>query len=184
MLDKNIFLEGLKYLKAYYTNWKVDLNPDVLKVWYKKFYNLNEAQYQVMIENYADNNKFPPNNPTDLIEELKNVYFKVEPSPDEAWEYVRQVINEESLMYHPDRFYARFEDKPLIKKTVEQFESRLIGLRTVDVENVSREFKNAYKTHLDSNVEGKTTNLLTGNNTKQIKGDFYGDFEKEAKRLN
>ena len=46
MLDNKTFLQGINYLKANYINWNFDLNNDLmLKVWYKKFSNLENVTF-------------------------------------------------------------------------------------------------------------------------------------------
>ena len=168
MLNKDVFIKGLGYLKACYINWQFDLtNKDCLEIWYKKFSNLNDNQYRIMVESYTDNNKFPPNSPADLLEELRGVYASCEMKPEEAWNYVIDLMSKHSFHYHPELIYKALEDKPILKRTVEQLEGQLNGLKSSDVANVSKEFKNVYKSNLGDYTSQKVETLLTIGNNKQ-----------------
>lgn len=88
MLDQKVFLQGLNYLKANYINWSFDLNNDIaLKVWYKKFSNLDAATYMQLIELYTDSKKFAPQSPADILN-----LVPIEMDPCDAWEVVYAVI--------------------------------------------------------------------------------------------
>lgn len=169
MLDKEVFKKGIAYLKACYINWQFDLtNNMMLDVWYRKFSKLNENQFKIMIENYTDNNSYPPQSPNDLLEEIKKVYKSVEMNPDQAWNYVLELKRTYSFHYNQEKIYQLLEDKPVLKKVVEEMESQLVDLKTSDVVNVSREFKKVYASYLESHVNDKVdTLLLIGSSAKQ-----------------
>lgn len=168
MLNKDVFIKGLGYLKACYVKWELDLNsPIVIETWYNKFSRLTDNQYRLMIEEFTDNNKFPPQSTADLLSTLKNVYTSVEMNPDDAWKYVLDLMSEYSFNYHPDKIYQALEDKPALKKTVETFENQLYNLKTSDSLNVSKEFKRVYKENLDNYSSKKVETLLSIGNNKQ-----------------
>lgn len=168
MLDNKTFLQGINYLKANYINWGFDLNNDLmLKVWYKKFSNLDATTYIGLIEKYTDTNKFAPNSPAELLELLKSEMTKQELDESEAWAYVRKLIQTYGFYYGADKIYKALEDKPALYKTVQQFESELRGLRTDDT-NTPLRFKNAYKINLQRQVENKSNILLASGSIKLL----------------
>lgn len=168
MLDNKTFLQGINYLKANYLNWAFDLNNDLmLKVWYKKFSNLENATFIALVEKYTDNNKFAPNSPADLLELLKTEITKQELDEGEAWAYVRELIRKYGFYYSADKIYKELEDKPALYKTVQQFEGELRGLR-VDDTNTPLRFKNAYKINLQRQVESKSNLLLSSGSLKLL----------------
>ncbi len=163
MIDQKIFLQGINYLKANYINWGFDLNNDLmLKVWFKKFSNLEPNVYMSLIEKYTELNKFPPNSPADLLELLRDQMTKSAMDPQEAWLEVRNLIRTYGFYYNRDKIYAALEDKPALKQTVEQFETELAHLM-VDDTNTPLRFKNAYATNLKRQVENNSS-LLLGTN--------------------
>lgn len=168
MLNKETFLKGLQYLKACYVKWEFDLsNPVVIETWYRKFSKLTDNQYRLMIESFTDNNKFPPQSVADLLEELKKVYIAVEMNADDAWAYVLDQIRTYSFHYRPEKIYESLEDKPALKKTVEQLESQLYDLKSNDVPVVSREFKKVYENNINNYSNTKVETLLSLGNVKQ-----------------
>ena len=61
MLDKKVFSAGLNELKAVFPNWNVDLgDPFVLRVWYKSFKHMDDANYKSMVSKYMKEQKFAP----------------------------------------------------------------------------------------------------------------------------
>ena len=61
MLDKKVFSEGLNELKAVFPNWNVDLGDTfVLRVWYKSFKHMDDANYKSMVSKYMKEQKFAP----------------------------------------------------------------------------------------------------------------------------
>lgn len=168
MLDNKTFLQGINYLKANYINWGFDLNNDLmLKVWYKKFSNLENATFIALVEKYTDNNKFAPNSPADLLDLLKNEMTKQELDEGEAWALVRNLIRQYGFYYNADKIYKVLEDKPALYKTVQQFEGELRGLQ-VDDTNTPLRFKNAYKINVQRQVESKSNLLLSSGTLKLL----------------
>ena len=168
MLDNKTFLQGINYLKANYINWAFDLNNDLmLKVWYKKFSNLEDATFIALVEKYTDNNRFAPQSPADLLDLLKAEMTQNELDPNDAWQEVITLIRKHGFYYGRDKIYAALENKPVLKKTVEQFENDLRSLEVGDT-NTPVRFKNAYKINVQRQVETKSSFLLTSGTIKLI----------------
>lgn len=168
MLDNKTFLQGINYLKANYINWGFDLNNDLmLKVWYKKFSNLENATFIALIEKYSDLNKFPPQSPADLLDLLKNEMMQQELDPNEAWLEVKNLIRQYGFYYGAAKIYKALENKPALYKTVQQFEGELRGLMSDDT-NTPLRFKNAYKINVQRQVESKSSLLLSSGNLKLL----------------
>ena len=163
MLDQKTFLQGINYLKANYINWGFDLNNDLmLKVWYKKFSNLEAAVFMQLIEKYTEVSKFPPQSPAELLDLLRDQLAKSEMDPQAAWQEVLGLMRKHGFYYGRDKIYKALEDKPALKQTVEQFEMELSHLM-VDDTNTPLRFKNAYAANLKRQVENNSS-LLLGTN--------------------
>ena len=161
MLDQKVFLQGINYLKANYLNWQFDINNDLMiKVWYKKFSNLEANIYMSLIEQYTQFNKFPPNSPAELLELLRTELTKKELDANEAWSLVIQLINQYGFYWHRDKVYNALEQYPALNKTVEQFEDQLRNLQSGDT-YVRDSFIKAYTINLKRQVE-KNSCLLLG----------------------
>lgn len=160
MLDQKVFLQGINYLKANYINWGFDLNNDLmLKVWYKKFSNLEDGVFMGLIEKHTELNKYPPNSPAELLELLREQMTQKELDAGEAWEYVRHLIQKYGFYYGAAKIYAEIEDKPALLKTVKQFEGELRGLQTSDTYTPER-FKSAYAINVKRQIANKSSLLL------------------------
>ena len=86
-LSKKVFAEMMETLNAYYVNFKVDLdNQLVVNVWYRAFENFGDETFKEMILNYCMNNIYAPQSPTHLIQHMKDMVLLREPSGEEAWE--------------------------------------------------------------------------------------------------
>lgn len=160
MLDQKVFLQGINYLKANYLNWGFDINNDLMiKVWYKKFSNLETSVFMGLIEKYTEMNKFPPNSPAELLDLLREHITQGELSQGEAWETVVRLIRRHGFYYGADKIYSALEDKPALMKTVREFEGELRGLQENDTYTPER-FKKAYSINLKRQVENSSGLLL------------------------
>lgn len=160
MLDQKVFLQGINYLKANYLNWQFDINNDLMiKVWYKKFSNLEDAVFMGLIEKYTELNKFAPNSPAELLELLRDQMAQKELDANEAWEEVRRLIRSYGFYYGSKQIYEALEDKPALLKTVRQFEGELRTLMSDDKYTPER-FKKAYAINLKRQVENTSCVLL------------------------
>lgn len=160
MLDQKVFLQGINYLKANYLNWGFDINNDLMiKVWYKKFSNLDANIFMNLVEKYTQFNRFPPNSPADLLELLRNELTQKELDANEAWAKVIRLIQQYGFYWHKAEIYQALETYPALKKTVEQFESELRNMRVGDSYLADR-FKKAYEVNLNRQVENNSYALL------------------------
>jgi len=61
MLDKDIFKAGVIKLTHAFPTWNIQLdNSDCMKLWYKKFKDMEKWSFEVMIESFIDRSKFNP----------------------------------------------------------------------------------------------------------------------------
>jgi hypothetical protein len=164
MLDQKVFLQGINYLKANYLNWGFDLNNDLmLKVWYKKFSNLEPSVFMGLLEKYTELHKFPPNSPAELLDLLRDHMAQRELTHGEAWEEVIKLIHRYGFYYGREKIYEALEDKPALLKTVREFEGELRGLQ-VDDSYTPERFKKAYAINLKRQVENNSCLLLGTSN--------------------
>ena len=163
MLDQKVFLQGINYLKANYINWGFDLNNDLMiKVWYKKFSNLEAATFMGLVEKYTEINRYAPNSPADLLDVLKDQLAKQHLSADEAWVLFKKLYKESQ--FHFREVYEKLADQPALLKTVKEYEDELWNLsKARDVYFVST-FKKTYDANIKSQVEERAC-LMLGTNT-------------------
>lgn len=161
MLDEKVFLQGINYLKANYINWGFDVNNNLmLKVWFKKFSNLEPNVFMGLVEKYTEINKFAPNSPAELLDLLRESIQQKELDTNEAWSEVIKLIHNYGFYYGREKIYKALEDKPALKKTVVEFESDLMNLTTDDTYTPER-FKKAYAINLKRQTD-KNSSLLLG----------------------
>lgn len=164
MLDQKVFLQGINYLKANYINWGFDLNNDLmLKVWYKKFSNLEASVFMGLVEKYTELHRFAPNSPAELLDLLREQITQKELTNGEAWEEVVRLIHRYGFYYGRDKIYAALADKPALLKTVKEFEGELRSLQ-VDDSYTPERFKKAYAINLKRQVDNSSC-LLLGTNS-------------------
>lgn len=164
MLDQKVFLQGINYLKANYLNWGFDLNNDLmLKVWYKKFSNLEPSVFMEIVEKYTELYKFPPNSPAELLDLLRDQITQRELTNGEAWEEVIRLIHRYGFYYGREKIYEALADKPALLKTVKEYEPELRTLQTDDSYTPER-FKKSYAINLKRQVEKNSCLLLGTNN--------------------
>lgn len=160
MLDQKVFLQGINYLKANYINWGFDINNDLqIKVWYKKFSNLDAAVFMGLVEKYTELNKFAPNSPAELLDLLRDTMTQKEIAPTEAWQEVIRLIHKHGFNYGREKILAALDDKPALKKTVLEFENDLRFLEVGDTYTPQR-FIKAYEINLKRQVESSSSLLL------------------------
>lgn len=160
MLDQKTFLQGINYLKANYINWGFDLNNDLMiKVWFKKFSNLEPQTFISIVEKYTELNKFPPNSPADLIELIRLQLTQQELDANEAWALIQKLYVDHFYSY--SKIYADIEDKPALYHTLKTFE-RELSLYGANPYIINA-FKKHYENTLKGYVESKSNSLLGSN---------------------
>lgn len=156
MLDQKTFLQGINYLKANYINWNFDLNNELmLKVWFKKFSNLEPHIFMGLVEKYTDVVRYPPNSPADLLELLTTQLTQKELDADEAWQLILDL--HKKYYYSSDEILNILEDKPALLKTYKLYRVNNYDFYTMQA------FKKSYEKNLKREIENKRS-LLTGSN--------------------
>ena len=164
MLDQGVFLQGINYLKANYLNWGFDLNNDLMiKVWYKKFSNLEASVFRELLEKYTELNKFPPNSPAELLDLLRDQITQRELTNGEAWEEVIRLIHRYGFYYGREKIYEALADKPALLKTVKEYEPELRNLQ-IDDSYTPERFKKSYAINLKRQTESHSSLLLGTSN--------------------
>lgn len=157
MLDQKTFLQGINYLKANYINWNFDLNNELmLKVWYKKFSQLEPSIFMGLVEKYTDIVKYAPNSPADLLELLTTQLTQKELDADEAWQLILDLY--EQYYYSSDKILSELEDKPALLKTYKAYYNNF----SFDFYTMQA-FKKSYEKNLKRQIDNQKS-LLTGSN--------------------
>lgn len=98
MLNPKDFLKGIIYLKKYYLNFNFDINDkQLLNIWYGKFKDYSDSQFQKVVQRYCEVENYPPNSPQVLLK------FGVTRDSKEVWEWLCELNN----MYPFDNDFTR-----------------------------------------------------------------------------
>lgn len=153
MLDKKVFLQGIKHLNAYYTNFNFNINDDIkLKVWYDVFINYTDTDYNKLIKSYCIENIYAPQSPTHLLDYAKSLIISSFPSADEAWEHTISLLR--YLSYDFKRFYDKV-DSDVISTVIKQMRADFVGLMTDQVPFVKKTFVKLYNETIQKNVSNQ-----------------------------
>jgi len=69
MLTEEQFLEAIKYLKAYYTNFDFNVNDTMkLTIWHSKFKKYSLQEIQALFKAYTEEVRYAPKSPTDILD--------------------------------------------------------------------------------------------------------------------
>ena len=103
---------------------------------------------------YTDTRKFPPNSPADILELYREEEEALHLSPNEAWGVVLGLLREHGLVYGREQIYEKLADKPILLRTVKEFEADLRYLEITDTYTPER-FKKSYATYVKRDVMDK-----------------------------
>lgn len=155
MLSQEQFLKGLEFIKANYIKWEFDFNNDfMIMAWYKKLSFLSEREFKELLVRFTDTRKFPPNSPADILELYREEEEALHLSPNEAWCIVLGLLREHGFVYGREQIYEKLADKPILLRTVKEFEADLRYLEITDTYTPER-FKKAYATYVKREVMDK-----------------------------
>lgn len=156
MLDKKIFLKGLKYLNDYYVNFKFDINDNgKLAVWYSVFEILEDDDFSQLVKNYCLENIYAPQSPTHLFEYAKTLLKREYMETDEAWSYALSLLR--GLNYDFRGFYAKCEYS-IISDIIKVLEGELRGVYTEHLPFVKKHFAELYKSSIEKQTSGNVLN--------------------------
>jgi len=157
MLDKKIFLKGIKYLNAYYNNFKFDINDNLkLEIWFGVFSSFADEDFTQLVKDYCTKNIYAPQSPTSLFEHAKNAQFSNSMNSDDAWEYAISLLR--GVGYDFSRFYSKCEYS-VISQTIKSIQSEFDGIYTNQLPFVKRNFVELYDKNLKMSIE---KNILNG----------------------
>lgn len=179
-MTKEVFIQGIQYLKAVYSNFEFDLTDELkLNAWFSilsAFYTKDDT-FMVSIKKYCQNEKYPPYNPNYIIDADVNSRIKEDTMTGElCWNWI---INK-SRGYG---YYSSNLEKAITKKidktkskafkdTYTEMETLVINLINSDFFNeqaVRKEFLERFKSHqynLYKNSLSKN-NLMIGYSSKE-----------------
>ena len=152
-MNEKKFLQGLKYLNAYYTNFNFDINDNFkIGVWYESFKNMSEESFTKVVKGYCQQNVFAPHSPSHLLDHAKKVMIQNKKTPEEAWELAITILRETG--YDFERTYKLTNN--LITNCIKQMRSQLQGMLTKDVPFARKQFIELYKREVQQDVDKQT----------------------------
>lgn len=155
-LSKKVFASMMEVLNAFYVNFKVDLdNQLVVKLWYQTFENLGDETFKHLVESYCKSNIYPPQSPTHLIQHMKDLVLSNEMSGEEAWEFAYERVkrNQYDVLFTIEML--RGYGKENIANALNEMRSRFNNLMTDDLPYVRKDFIETYKRVVTQNINQK-----------------------------
>lgn len=172
MLDKKVFLKGLKYIYDYYTKFDFDIsNTEKVGVWYQVFEGFDDTMFSNLVKSYCVSNQYAPQSPTSIINFYKDTMSLGELTADEAWQIGYNAVKEDGfrLKHTIDRLNTKY---PQISRTLEEIKYKFIDLKTDDVKFVSYKFIEVYNKNLKQHLDNKMSDLQIGfTQNKLLEGD-------------
>lgn len=183
-LNKEKFLEALKYLDAYFINFKFDFNDDMkCEIWYSAFKNFEFKDLQILFKHYARNNVYPPSSPSSLLEYAKKVLVNnSKGKANKAWEFITNAIVRHGFRvtksYNPqtnkyeyfDRLQQSIDNHPdvALRKAYDAMWTRFRNLNDYNRDKIREEFIEHYERFLTEEISNNVNNgnlkLETPNN--------------------
>lgn len=154
MLDQKIFLKGIKYLNAYYTNFNFNINDDLkLKVWYDVFSSFTDDDFTHLIKTYCVQNIYPPQSPSSVLEYAKTQLKLKYMDSSSAWDYAISILRH--VGYDFSRFYSKCEYS-IISTIIKSLRTDLEGIHTDKLPFVKKTFVAMYDEAIDRDAQIKT----------------------------
>ena len=171
MLDKKIFLKGLKYIYDYYTKFDFDIkNEDKVAVWYEVFQGFEDEKFANLIKSYCVSNQYAPQSPTSIINFYKDTMSLGELTGGKAWQIGYEAIKQDG--FRPSRTVERLKDQhPIISKTLDEMKHKFMDLKTDDLKWVEKEFVELYDKNLKTQLNEKISSLQIGFNKNLMIGE-------------
>jgi hypothetical protein len=171
-LSKKVFASMMETLNAFYVNFKVDLdNQLVVSVWYEALQNLDDNTFKELIKSYCKSNIYPPQSPTHLIQHYKDMAVLNELSGEEAWEVSYQLLKKNRFDVEHTADLLIDDGKEACANALKEMRSRFRNLMTDDIPYVRKDFIEIYKRVVTQVVNqkvllGDTSTLKLGNGGK------------------
>lgn len=151
MLDNKRFLQGLKYLNAYYSNFNFDINDDFkISVWYNTFKHIDGDSYSALVKAYCEQSIYAPQSPTHLLEFARTLTIGQHMNSDNAWDYALSILR--AYNYDFRHFYNKCE-YGIISDTIKQIQGDFVGLLTEHLPFVKKHFVEVYHTKIKQHVD-------------------------------
>jgi len=166
-LSKVEFAKQMETLKAFYIQWKLDLdNPIVQKLWYSVFENLSDMEFGNLIMDYCMNNVYPPQSPTHLIEHRKSMLLRLHLSGEQAWEVAYSKVREHGFDVQRTADYFTKNGEEEIGQSLLDIRGQFVGLQTDSVVYVRKDFILIYERNLNKKVSQQ---VMIGYQTDTLK---------------
>ena len=136
-MTKKTFVIGIEYLNAYYTNFKVDINNELVqKIWYEALKEFSDKMFTIVIQEYCKNNVYAPQSPTHLL----HFYNDYKENYTLLIESEISKVMSKALVYDKETDSYRY-DYEIAKKEVQTKELHAIinALKTKELQNWKKE---------------------------------------------
>jgi len=190
MLTETEFLEAIKYLKAYYTNFDFNANDKfALTIWHSKFKKYSLQEIQKMFIQYTDEVKYVPKSPTDILDFFETKLIKTRES--EVHILFQKVLddlryggyyqwNPGGGSYSFKKYLEDIKDKVPLVNTVNALKDDIQRILITDNSGmafVKKDFVRIYQSELNNYVKEMVSNggLLLDNGKVTLKLEYKGE---------
>lgn len=160
MLSTKSFIAGMTLLQKCYIGWQFNTKDQAqVMLWYSAFKNLTEDQFVSVINEYMDNNEYPPKSIKNLTDIIVNRYLAgAKLKPEMALDKAREIISDCGGWEYGGKaeIYKRLEKYPTLLETVREFEATIKTMSANDVYTADR-FRKAYEENLKANAKKKVS---------------------------
>ena len=151
MLSEEVFLAGMRTLKAGYIGWQFDISDKLqVGVWYSAVKGLSDEAYTLMIKEYYAHHNTPPKCARDLTTVLVDkLVDNAKIKPENALNTVREIVSNCGGWAYDGRaeIYEELKKHPALCETVHEFEGELRNMAADDSYTADR-FRRAYEIKL------------------------------------
>lgn len=148
MLNKDLFLKEITILKAFYTKWNFnDKDPMQMNVWYQSFAAVDDKDFERIIETFCRIHIHAPESPNDILMILVEEEEKKWMNPEQAFNYVRELIRDYGWYYGSKDIYNSIKNNTALFETVKEMENDLQELTDRD-QFTPKRFKDIYAVKL------------------------------------
>ena len=180
-LSKERFLNIISYISAYYTNFKFEIKDSEnkpsyqFKVWYDVFKSFEEESLVNIVRMYCQANTYPPTNPTQILEFIKEKVLENSMSANEAWQIALETLREKSYDFKKVEKKLLEYNLPLILHTINDMKDRFYNLYTDNIPYVRKEFIEIYNSKIKVHSEKVVKNNLIGFDSTKLLEQNKGD---------
>ncbi len=186
-LSESVFLENIAYMMAWYNNFNLRLRDSdgsvslQYKIWYGAFENMNDGDFEMIVNGYCKSNTYPPSSPTSLLDYAHTRLMEMKSNEiNKAWEELMVLITVNGYGYYktikgngyvnvyPLKQALEAHENPLLKKVYDVMSSKIQAMTDFSRMEVLKEFSKIYGELLSQGISNKISQGELGLDNKKL----------------